>query len=254
MSKKLVLIDLDDTLWDTWANNKESLNELYTALDWGRYFSSFDDFFADYYYAINHELWLQYSQESISKEELSIQRLQLPLAKRLDELIATEGLQGTTSELRKLVDNPRSYWQGANEQLLEYIRHKTRLCPSALELLKYLHSKYAVCILSNGFPEVQYSKLETSGLSPYVDKVVLSDEVGYNKPNPKIFAYALECMQVEREASVMIGDSWASDIEGAELSGIDSIWYNRYGVERPSGSTARPRAEVAHLMDITKYI
>lgn len=46
MATKLLLIDLDDTLWATYVNNKKSLEQLYTALNWGQYFVSFEDFFS----------------------------------------------------------------------------------------------------------------------------------------------------------------------------------------------------------------
>ena len=85
-NKKIVLIDLDDTLWDTWGNNKESLNELYTALQWGQYFSSFSSFFDEYYYPVNHKLWSLYNEEAITKEDLSLRRLYEPILARLKEL------------------------------------------------------------------------------------------------------------------------------------------------------------------------
>lgn len=254
MTKKLILLDLDDTLWDTWANNKESLNELYTALCWGRYFVSFEAFFETYYYPINHELWSLYNQERISKDELCLARLYKPLRCRLEQ--ATNGSEASTlspeerAVLAALVEQDSSYWQGINEDFMARIREKRRLCPGAMTLLEHLHTKYPICIVSNGFPEVQYSKLKHSGLEPYIEQVVLSDEVGYNKPNPKIFEHALDLMGYQAKEAVMIGDSWLSDIEGANNAGIDSIWYNRYGSHSPSESRACPCHTVGHLAEI----
>lgn len=252
MKKKLILIDLDDTLWDTWANNKESLKELYTALEWGRYFSSFDTFFDEYYYPINHELWQRYNREEISKTELSLERLRLPFVKLLNQ--DKELTQDSLKTLNNLVEDNESYWQSANDSFLRYIGEKTGLCAGAIQLIKYLHERYKVCILSNGFPEVQYTKLETSGLSPYVHAVVLSDEVGYNKPNPKIFHYALNLLGYTPSDSIMIGDSWSSDIEGAKNAEIDSIWYNRYALETPQDSLAHPIAVVQDLHELLSIL
>lgn len=253
MEKQLILIDLDDTLWDTWANNQESLNELYTALEWGRYFSSFEAFFEEYYYPVNHTLWERYNKEEISKAELSYERLFRPLYLRHKDWV--EGaIQAEHTELiqhlSQVLDNPRSYWDEANERFMSYIRSKRRLCPGAMELMQALHERYQVCILSNGFPEVQYAKLDNTGLKQYVDAVVLSDEVGYNKPNPRLFAYALEQMSCPPEKAIMIGDSWASDIRGASAAGVDSIWYNRYTLDTPKEDITPPKAIVTHLNEI----
>lgn len=241
---ELILLDLDDTLWDTWSNNKESLKELYTALVWEQYFCSFDSFFENYYYPINHKLWERYNREEISKEELSLARLREPFELRARET----GMY--------IASQDPSYWMDCDQQLLSLIRQKTKLCPGALDLVRYLHTKYRICILSNGFGEVQYDKLHNSGLSPYIDTVVLSDEVGYNKPNPKLFEHALSLMGASNDQTVMIGDSWASDIIGASLSGISSIWYNRYELPYPKHhqGVRLPFATVTHLQEITALL
>lgn len=250
MHKSLVLIDLDDTLWDTWGNNQESLSELYTALDWGRYFVSFEDFFERYYYPINHSLWEQYNRELISKEELSHQRLVRPMLMRLEELRAESPNNSILRSLEALCSEERSYWAEVDQRFIAFVKSKTRLCPGALELLQYLHSKYSVCVLSNGFGELQYAKIEGAGLSPYIDEVILSDAVGYNKPNPLIFAHSLAVMQATAEESIMIGDSWGSDIIGASRAGIDSIWYNRFEIEMPIGDITPPIFSTSNLLDI----
>ena len=122
-NKKIVLIDLDDTLWDTWGNNKESLNELYTALQWGQYFSSFSSFFDEYYYPVNHKLWSLYNEEAITKEDLSLRRLYEPILARLKEL----GLDDKYTQLSE----DTHYWIEANESFLELVREKTRTVEGA---------------------------------------------------------------------------------------------------------------------------
>ncbi|MDY3090181.1 MAG: YjjG family noncanonical pyrimidine nucleotidase [Porphyromonas sp.] len=254
MTKKLILIDLDDTLWDTWSNNKKSLYELYTALGWGRYFRSFEDYFETYYYPVNAQLWERYNHQTVTKAELSYQRMYQPLANRYDELKRSSAEIALLEPLGQLVDGDRRYWLQADERFMAFIREKTMLCKGALELMAYLKSKYKVCILSNGFGEVQYSKIEHSGLQPYVDEVILSDEVGCNKPNPLIFVHALNRMGYKVEEAVMIGDSWSSDIRGAARAGIDSIWYNRYQLETPIEEGVAPLYQVQELLDICCYL
>lgn len=202
---RLLLIDLDDTLWATQRNNRDGLQELYTVLDWGQYFVSFEAYY-DVYIRHNNKLWDRYNHGLITKEELCVERLSHPL--------------------KDFLDLSEESWLSIDEEYRGRVRLKRTLCPHALEVLAYLHERYRICILSNGFRELQYDKLERSGLSRYCHGVVLSDEVGYNKPDPRIFAHALEQMGCSVDETLMIGDSWGTDITGATASGIRSLWYN----------------------------
>ncbi len=81
-------------------------------------------------------------------------------------------------------------------------------------------------ILSNGFSEIQYKKINNSGLARYFDKIILSEEAGINKPHPDMFTYALKNTNSRRNQTIMIGDSWDADIVGAYRSRIAQIWFN----------------------------
>lgn len=236
MSRRVVLIDLDDTLWDTRSNNRQSLRELYTALNWGQYFVSFEDFEA-LYLPINVHLWEEFGRGKVSKRELSIERLRRPLSGYLE-----------------LSDEQ---WLRINDEFMELVRQKRGLCPGALETLSYLHQHYEVVIVSNGFGSVQYSKLRDTGLSDYVDRVVLSEDVGINKPDRRIFEYALSLgAGFAPSEAVMVGDSWTADIIGASNAEIPSIWYNPDGnlmadlprVANPPLYTIRHLTELTHLL------
>lgn len=67
MSYKCLFIDLDDTLWDTYHNNKECLRELYAEQDLGRYYASFEAFFS-IYMPNNVDLWAKYRSGAIDKQ------------------------------------------------------------------------------------------------------------------------------------------------------------------------------------------
>ena len=98
------------------------------------------------------------------------------------------------------------------------------LLPGAEELVRYLAAKYPLTVVTNGFVEVQYEKFDKSGLRDCFAYIVLSEEVGCQKPNPRIFEEALRMNGLQAEDVVMIGDSWNSDIQGAINAGIDQIW------------------------------
>lgn len=210
--KRLLLIDLDDTLWDTRYNNKEGLRKLYTALGWGQYFVCFEDYFAPYIHH-NEYLWEEYNHSRITKEFLCIDRLRHPL--------------------RGIVELSDSQWLEVDAQYKELVKQQTRLCPDALEVLTYLKGRYRVCILSNGFRELQFDKIERSGLTPLCDGVVLSEEIGVQKPDRRIFDYALQKMGHTAAESLVIGDRYGADIVGASGAGLESIWYNPDALPRP---------------------
>lgn len=128
---------------------------------------------------------------------------------------------------------------------------KTRLIEGTIELLDYLRPRYRMHILSNGFREVQYKKIENSGLKPYFDKIILSEDAGINKPHPDMFTYALKNTNSRRNQTVMIGDSWDADIVGAHKSRIAQIWFNPTGapgVDFQPTHTVRSLAEIRAIL------
>ncbi|MBO4380143.1 MAG: HAD family hydrolase, partial [Muribaculaceae bacterium] len=75
----------------------------------------------------------------------------------------------------------------------------------------------------NGFSGVQERKLKNAGLK--VDVVVLSDEIDINKPDRRLFDYALQKSGATAEESLMVGDNPLTDIAGAIKAGWRSILY-----------------------------
>lgn len=209
-----LFIDLDDTLWDIHRNGKECLEAIYVDYGYGKYYPGFEDYY-DVYMRNNNRLWGLYRDGVIQKEELIVERFLAPVSKF-----------GITDP---------EYAKRLNDDFLERTTRKTGLIDGTMELLEYLKPKYRMHILSNGFTEVQHKKIGNSGLRPYFDTVILSEEAGVNKPHPGMFTHALERAGARREQTVMIGDSWEADIVGAYRSGIDQIWLNPTG-EVPTGA------------------
>ncbi len=205
MTYKNLFIDLDDTLWDIHQNGKECLEEIYVDYDYNKFYPTFEDYYA-VYMPSNFHLWSLYRQGSIKKDELIVERFLVPV--------------------RQFGINDPAYAKALSDDFLERTTHKTRLIPGTMDLLDYLEPKYRMHILSNGFREVQYQKIENSGLMPYFDKIILSEDAGINKPHPDIFTYALKNTNSRRNQTIMIGDSWDADIVGAHNSRLHQIWFN----------------------------
>jgi putative hydrolase of the HAD superfamily len=88
--------------------------------------------------------------------------------------------------------------------------------------------------------------MKLSNLNPYFENVIISEDVGVNKPNPRIFEYALERAKAKKEESIMIGDSIEADIYGALNFGMEAIFFNPLAKEKPEDV----KKEITHLKDL----
>lgn len=228
---KSLFFDLDDTLWDTYHNNKECLKEVYDEYGFGRHYDSFDAFF-EVYFPNNNLLWQKYRNNEIDRQTLILERL--------------------LYMLRPMGIDDKDYALNLNADFLRRTAGKTKLITGAIDLLDYLYPKYRLFILSNGFREIQALKMQNSGLSKYFEKIILSEDASIQKPNKKLFDYALINTNSRRDASLMIGDSWEADIEGAVNARIDQLWYNPNNVKPKSNH--EPTFMVSQLSDIKQIL
>lgn len=206
-SSTMLWFDLDDTIWDMWGNSILCLRELYVSHNLDRWFSTYDDW-DEVYHRINRELWEQYGRGDITRDFLRSERFARPL--RIGGADADEALR-MAEELDLLY--------------LESLGKKTALVPGAKEILEYLSRKgYRMGIVSNGFHEVQYNKLTSSGIDGYFDPVVLSDDAGINKPAPQFFDYAAERASSSALRNIVIGDNLQTDINGSLDYGWEAVW------------------------------
>ena len=99
--------------------------------------------------------------------------------------------------------------------------------------MKALEPYCAIGFATNGLREVQRKRLARSPITPYLDGVFISQEMGVGKPSAAYFQKVLDALNAEAETTVMVGDDLLSDIQGAINAGLDSIWYSRNGAESP---------------------
>jgi HAD superfamily hydrolase (TIGR01549 family) len=112
-----------------------------------------------------------------------------------------------------------------------------RPVPGAVPLLVALKNLGVhIAIVTNNVTDEQRLKLRHCGMTELVDDLVTSEDVGVQKPDPRIFHIALDRAGVTAEEAVMLGDAWATDIEGARRAGLRAIWLNRLGVASPDAS------------------
>lgn len=201
---KHLFFDLDRTLWDFERNSAEAIEDLYKKHKMEEKLKvSFPEFFK-VYSLVNDELWAQYRKGDVVKDELRQQRYLLsfqhfgyddaPLALQFnDEYVATSS-------------------------------SKTHLLPHALEVLAYLNENYDLHVITNGFVEAQNVKLDNCDIRKYFKAIIISDGMGFRKPDKRIFHHAMKEAGAKSANSLMIGDDYGPDVLGAKAVGMDQVY------------------------------
>jgi HAD superfamily hydrolase (TIGR01549 family) len=94
-------------------------------------------------------------------------------------------------------------------------------------VLRRLSKRYRLGIISNGMTDSAIHVLKEMRLFSRFETVVLSRDVGFRKPHPVIFNYALEAMKVSPFEAVFVGDSMGADAMGARRVGMSAVWISR---------------------------
>ena len=159
---------------------------------------------------------------------------------RLRRLAFTRTLKRFGAEDAKLAEELAAVYLGRRFENL-----KPR--DGAREALLALKETYTLCTVSNGEQD-----LETLGLADLFSFVVLARDVGYDKPDPRIFREAMKRASCRPEELVHVGDSLRMDVAGAQAAGAWAIWYNPRGQE--GCDNVRPDAEVKTLAELPRVI
>lgn len=208
-----IFFDLDHTIWDFDRNAEETLHELYHIYSLNSLGITCPYTFIETYTRNNHLLWAEYHLGKITKEHLRTTRFS---ATFIELGLAAESVPVAFED--------------------DYVRicpTKTNLFPHAHETLSYLKGKYKLHLISNGFKESTELKIKVTGLGRYFENIVISEVIGINKPDKAIFEFALNAAKAKKRESIMIGDSIEADIRGAMNFGMDAIYFNPLGKEKP---------------------
>lgn len=201
---KHIFFDLDHTLWNFEKNSALTFKFL---LD--KYNITIDlQKFLKVYMPINFSLWNLYRDDKITKEYLRHNRL-----------------KSTFEKLNIKIDS------GLIDEISnDYVKHlpdNNFLLPNAIPVLDYLFQKYTLHIITNGFTEVQNTKISNSNLNKYFSCIIDSETVGVKKPHSKIFNYAYNISKAAyKNECLMIGDNYQADVMGALNNGFKAIHLN----------------------------
>lgn len=226
-----IFFDLDNTLWDHRRNAYLTLKEIFTRETvQEKYSIGFEEFHKEYF-TINERLWAQIRDGEIDKDYLRTHRFY--------DSFMFFGIDDF--ELSQTFEN----------NFLDEILNYNDLVEGAFDLLEYLaEKKYTLHILSNGFKEVTYRKCELSGIKNYFETITSADEINIRKPHPEVYDYALKKAGAAKEESMMIGDDWIADIEGAKSFGLQVIFFDVFNdnYEADEVAVIKKLAEIKNLL------
>lgn len=210
-----LFFDLDHTLWDFETNSRHALEVGFHEENLTRLGVADCSSWIEAYERANEWCWAEFRQGRMNKETLRSERFRLAMEHA--------GVDPSPEIARRL-----------GEHYIAISPHQTALVNGTLEVLEALSQKgHAMWLLTNGFDEVQHIKVKNSGLSSFFSGVYTSDSLGVKKPHPEAFQKSAALAGVGMDAGViMIGDSWESDVEGAQNVGWRGVHFNPKGVLR----------------------
>lgn len=220
-----VLFDLDDTLFDFGAAEAVAIRQVLKNNGLPS-----DNKAVKTYSAINLHYWKLFESGKIKREQI--------FTERFAALLDTFGTEGDavklSSEYGMLLSTQHQLVDGA-EDILAYCKNKG----------------YRIYIASNGLSSTQHRRIAESGVAGYFDRVFVSEDTGYKKPEKGFFDFILENGdEKDHSRMLIVGDSQTSDILGGINAGIDTCWLN------PSAkvSSCKPTYEISRLADLKRIL
>lgn len=221
-----IFFDLDHTLWDFDKNSALTFQKIFKDNKIQVELASF----LSIYEPLNLNYWKLYREDKIDKESLRYGRL-----------------SDTFKELKYTVSDDLIH--KLSEDYIAFLTTHNHLFDNAVEILDYLNPNYNLHIITNGFKEVQFGKLQKANIHHFFDTVTNSEMVGVKKPNPKIFNHALNLANAMPEESIMIGDNYEADILGALNIGLDAICFNYH-----DHNLEAHIKQISNLIQLKKYL
>ena len=204
MRYQYLLIDNDNTIMDFNAAEAKALIDVLQ-----NHGLPTDDATVHTYHEINDALWKALERGETTQPKLKVERFR--------QLLTVLG--------REDID-PAA--MGA--EYAAGLGNHADLLPGAEEFIHAVHGRMKIALVSNGVSAIQRGRLAKCPLTPLFDAIVISEEVGAAKPDPKLLYVAMDMLGcTDKAQAVMMGDSATADIPAAVNAGVDSIFFSLKG-------------------------
>ncbi|TVQ28724.1 MAG: noncanonical pyrimidine nucleotidase, YjjG family [Spirochaetaceae bacterium] len=226
MNYDAILIDADDTLFDFEHAEAAALESTLSTLG----FDLAADGWIDTFRRINARAWADYEAGRATSQEIRL--------RRFVEFLTQYDIPADPAEVSR--------------RYVDHLAECGHLFPGALHLLDTLHGLAPLALVTNGIAAVQRSRIARAAIADRFTAIVISEEVGSQKPDRAIFEHAVAALSTsgapDPSRIVMIGDGLHSDIKGAIDFGIDAIWFNVRN--KPADPAIVPTATVRTFDDL----
>ena len=224
--KRFVLLDLDDTIFDFHKAERIALSKTLTALGLAP-----DPTVLSRYSEINAAQWRLLEEGKLTREEVKLRRYAL--------LFEEFGLDVSP------VLAARAYEK--NLSIGHYF------VEGAQELLQALARDYRLFLVSNGSSDIQRSRIGSSNIPLYFEKMFISEEIGHNKPDVRFFDAVFAAIpDFDKREAVIVGDSISSDIKGGKNAGITTVWFNPANKAAPAD--LQPDYTISRLCELPELL
>ncbi len=214
-----ILFDADNTLFDFSLAETAALADTFRDLG-----LEYRQQHADLYRTINAAIWVEFEQGRIDAARLRVERF------------------ARLIQAADLAADPQAFSQA----YLPNLASCAQLLPGAEELVRSLQGTYRLGLVTNGLQDVQRPRLRASLLAASFEVVVISEEIGAQKPETAFFDVAFDRMgQPPRDVVLLVGDALSADIGGGNAYGLDTCWYNPHA--KPLDPRYPPRYEIRTL-------
>ena len=204
MRYQYLLIDNDNTIMDFNAAEAKALIDVLQ-----NHGLPTDDATVHTYHEINDALWKALERGETTQHLLKVERF-----RQLLTLLGRNDLSAEELSTKYAAN------LGCHGDLL----------PGAEEFIRAVHGKMKIALVSNGVSAIQRGRLAQCPLTPMFDAIVISEEVGAAKPDPKLLYVAMDMLGcTDKSQAVMMGDSASADIPAAVNAGVDGIFFSPKG-------------------------
>ena len=227
MKYSYLLFDADDTLFDFPKASSVAFEKMCRAHD-----LPYTPEVYRLYHEINLELWAAFDRGEVTKDYVTLERY-VRFFKAL-----------------KLDRDPAQ----CNRDYLSALGAGVYPLPHAEEVCRELKARgHRLYLVTNAVASVQRSRLRGSVFAELFEGAFISEEAGAAKPSRAYFDYVRRQLPgMTSENALVIGDSLATDIQGANNAGLPCCWFNPAGKPRPAG--LRVDYEISGLRELLEIV
>lgn len=200
---KFIFLDLDDTILDFGKGERVAIEGALRRIG-----VEPTKTIIDRYMEINLSCWRALERREMTRDQVLYGRFE----RLFEEFSVKEDAVYTQGIYQELLSKQHDFLPGGKE-LLDALRS---------------HGKYSLYIATNGIPEVQWPRINDSGIRDYFKEIFISYDFGVGKPSREFFERCFQRIEgFDPDECIIVGDSLTSDIKGGINAGIRTCHYDR---------------------------